>query len=218
MAFQESGTIFEGYAWQRRKRSDKLMNRTTGFRRLIAPLSVVILLGGLCTAQAEDAITPAHLAAAKGAVSAIKATDDFDGILPNVAEQLKRELIQKDPNLEAIISSTVDEQALKLASRRADLENEAAHSYAVSFTEDELNAIHAFYTSPAGLKLLSEGPIVTREVIKAADIWQRGIARDLAQAVAEKVVAATAATTPATPVTPDAPAPAKPAAAGKPKP
>jgi hypothetical protein len=186
------------------------MNRATGFRRLIAPLSVVIMLGGVYSAQAQD-ITPAHLAAARAAVTAIRTTDQFDGILPEVAQQLKSELIQKDPNLESIISSTVDEQALALAARRADLENEAARAYAVSFTEEELNAITGFYTSPAGKKLLSEGPIVTREVLKAAGIWQRGIARDLSQAVAEKVVAAAAATTPATPATPAEPAPKAPA-------
>jgi len=185
------------------------MNLASGFRRLIAPLSVAIVLGGLCSAQAQD-ITPSHLAAARSAVAAIKATDMFDSILPDAARALKAELIQKDPNLESVISSAVDEQALKLAARRADLENEAARAYAVSFTEEELNAITGFYTSPAGLKLLSEGPIVTREVNKAASIWQRGVARDLAQAVAEKIAATAAATAPAS-------APARPDAANKPK-
>jgi uncharacterized protein len=193
-----------------KKRSDKFMNRATGFRRLIAPVSIAIMLGGLYSAQAQE-ITPSHLAAARAAVTAIKTTDQFDSILPSVAQQLKSELIQKDPNLEAIISSTVDEQALALAARRGDLENEAARAYAVSFTEEELNAITGFYNSPAGKKLLSEGPIVTREVLKAAGIWQRGIARDLAQAVAEKVVAAGASA-------PAAPAPAAPASPEAPKP
>ncbi|RCW86302.1 DUF2059 domain-containing protein [Phyllobacterium bourgognense] len=189
------------------------MNRATGFRRLIAPLAVLIMLGGFSAAQAQDTntnnnITPSHLAAARAAISAIKATDQFDSILPGVAQQLKGELIQKDPNLESIIGAAVDEQALALAARRADLENEAARAYAVSFSEEELNAITGFYNSEAGKKLLSEGPIVTREVMKAAGIWQRGIARDLAQAVAEKVVAAAAATAPAQ--APATPAPAQP--------
>ena len=189
------------------------MNRATGFRRLIAPLAVVIMLGGFSAAQAQDTnannnITPSHLAAARAAISAIKATDQFDSILPGVAQQLKGELIQKDPNLKSIIGAAVDEQALALAARRADLENEAARAYAVSFSEEELNAITGFYNSEAGKKLISEGPIVTREVMKAAGIWQRGIARDLAQAVAEKVVAAAAATAPAQ--APATPAPAQP--------
>ena len=53
--------------------------------------------------------------------------------------------------------------------------------------KQDLNAIAAFYSSDAGKKLLSDGPIVTRELVKAADIWQRGIARDLAQSVGTKL-------------------------------
>ena len=34
---------------------------------------------------------------------------------------------------------------------------------------------------------ISDGPIVTRELLKAAEIWQRGIARDLAQSVGTKL-------------------------------
>ncbi|KAI1694987.1 hypothetical protein Ddc_21592 [Ditylenchus destructor] len=120
----------------------------TGFRRLIAPFSALVLIS-----------------------------------------RSKGELIPKDPNLEALITKTVDDKALALASRRADLETESARAYANAFSEDELKAISAFYTSEAGKKLLAEGPIVTREVVKAANIWQNGIARDLATSVAEVLAA-----------------------------
>ena len=62
------------------------------------------------------------LAAARAAITAIKATDQFDLILPQAAELLRGEMIQKDPNLEAAISAAVDEEVIKLAARRADLE------------------------------------------------------------------------------------------------
>ncbi|WP_139975969.1 MULTISPECIES: DUF2059 domain-containing protein [Brucella/Ochrobactrum group] len=171
----------------------------TGFRRLIAPFSALVLMSGIHAASAQE-ITEAHLEAARAAISAINATEQFDEILPNAARALKGELIQKDPNLEALITKTVDDKALALASRRADLETESARVYAKAFSEDELKAIAAFYTSPAGKKLLSEGPIVTREVVKAANIWQNGIARDLATGVAEVLAAqAGAAAAPAQP-------------------
>ena len=171
----------------------------TGFRRLIAPFSALVLMSGIHAASAQE-ITEAHLEAARAAISAINATEQFDEILPNAARALKGELIQKDLNLEALITKTVDDKALALASRRADLETESARVYAKAFSEDELKAIAAFYTSPAGKKLLSEGPIVTREVVKAANIWQNGIARDLATGVAEVLAAqAGAAAAPAQP-------------------
>ena len=122
----------------------------------------------------------AHVDAAKAAVEAIGATRQFDNILLGAALNLKRELIQLSPDQEAIISATVDETALNLAGRRGDLETEAARVYASYFTQEELNAIAEFYSSTAGQKLLAEGPKATRDVLRAADIWGRGIARDLA--------------------------------------
>jgi hypothetical protein len=140
------------------------------------------------TAQEEN-ITDAHLKSARAAVAAIRATEDFDRILPQAAAALKAELIQKNPDLQEIIIRTVDEETIVLAARRADLEKEAALAYARVFTEDDLSAIATFYNSDTGKKLLSDGPIVTRELFKAADIWQRGIARDLAQNVGAKIAA-----------------------------
>ncbi|GGA83974.1 hypothetical protein GCM10011491_09290 [Brucella endophytica] len=160
------------------------MTQATGFRRLVAPLAAFAMIAGVNAASAQE-ISESHLAAARQAIAAIDATEQFDGILPRAAQALKAELIQKDPNLEEIITKTVDEKALALAARRADLETEAARAYAKSFSEEDLKAISAFYESQAGKKLIAEGPIVTREVLRAANIWQNGIARDLAQSVGE---------------------------------
>ncbi len=135
--------------------------------------------------------TEAHLTAAREVITAVGATDVYDAILPAAAQALKTELINKDPNLQDIITATVDETALTLASRRKDLETEAARAYANSFTQEELKAISDFYKSAAGLKFKNEAPIVVREVSKAAQIWQNGVARDLAQEVGKKLSAIT---------------------------
>jgi uncharacterized protein len=151
--------------------------------------ATVIILAGSPFAYAQDA-TPGHLQAARAAIAAIGATNQFDTILPQAAEALRAEMTQKDPNLEQLITSTVDEQVLALAARRGDLENEAARVYAKVFTEAELTAIAEFYNTEVGKKLISDGPLATRQLVQAANIWQGGIARDLAKNVAEKVRAA----------------------------
>jgi uncharacterized protein len=186
------------------------MTLTKTARRLGKALSFAALLGFAAAAHAADA-TPEQISAARAAINAIKATDQFDLILPQAADSLRGEMIQKDPNLEPAISAAIDEEVIRLAARRADLEAEAARAYANIFSIEELNAIAAFYSSDAGKKLLAEGPLATRKVIEAANIWQAGIARDLAEAVAKKVKAAADAA-PAV----DAPA-AEPKAEEKPK-
>ncbi|UNK39541.1 DUF2059 domain-containing protein [Shinella sp. H4-D48] len=153
------------------------MSKFAGFGRTLAvTLIVSASLAGI--AKAQD-VTDDQIKAARAAIDAIGATSRFDNILPGLAARVKATFVQASPNYEAEINAVVDEQAIALAPRRADLEKEAATIYAKTFTQDELKAIADFYASPVGKKLLTDGPIATREVMKAAEIWAAGVSRDL---------------------------------------
>ncbi|MEP9388364.1 DUF2059 domain-containing protein [Mesorhizobium sp. KR9-304] len=155
-------------------------------RRTAAVLAASAFVALASQSYAQE-IAESHLKAARAAITAVKATDTYDMILPAAAQKLKQELIQQNPDLTDVIIATVDEKALALVARRADLEREAAIAYAKIFSEPELIAIAAFYNSDPGKKLLASGPIVAREVVKAAEIWQRGISRDLATEVGKQI-------------------------------
>ena len=157
-------------------------------RSLCAVLAASAVLAFSSPAFSQD-VTDSHLKAARAAVAAIHATDPFDNILPQAAVALESQLIQKNPDMQELIGKTINEKALALASRRADLEKEAALAYAKVFSEKDLTDIATFYNSDAGKKLLDSGPTVTRDLVKAADIWQNGVARDLAQQVGETLAA-----------------------------
>lgn len=186
------------------------MTLVTRVRHLSAAVAAATVLALALPAAAQDA-SESHLKAARQALDALNATDQFDVILPQAAAALKAELIQKNPDLQQLITKTVDDKTLLIAARRADLEKEAANVYTRAFTEEELTAIATFYNSGPGKKLLTEGPIVTRQVIQSAEIWQRGVARDLAQSVGEELAKVSPLT--AQPVSPatDPAAPAAPA-------
>ncbi len=178
------------------------MSMAKGFHRCALVLIATATVGLSAPAMAQEP-SAEHLAAARGAINAIGATNQFDAILPNAAQNLKTALIQTAPNLQEAISVTVDETAIEMAGRRADLEREAASIYAKNFSEEELTAIQTFYDSPAGKKLLQSGPIVTRELLQAAEIWSNGISRDLSAAT-EKALVARIGETPAEAKTEDA--------------
>ena len=184
-------------------------------RRTASALFTLVFLVVAAPTFAQDAeISESHLKAAREAVAAIKATEEFDRILPQAAAALKQELIQKNPDLQEAIIQIVDEETIALAARRADLEKEAALAYARVFSEQQLNEIAAFYNTETGKKLISDGPIVTRELFKAADIWQRGVARDLAENVGKKVEAVVKSQAPS----PEAPQPGVAAGTDQPAP
>ena len=171
------------------------MIKFAGFgRTLVATLIVSAGLVGVAKAQE---VTDEQIKTARSAIDAIGATSSFDNILPSLAMRVKSTFVQASPNHEAEINAVVDEQALSLAPRRADLEKEAATIYAKTFTQEELKAIADFYGSAVGKKLLADGPIATREVMKAAEIWASGVDRDLRTESSKKLDAMVGATKPA---------------------
>lgn len=153
------------------------MIKSALFGRVFA-LALALSGSAAFQAQAQD-VPQAQLDAARKAITALNVTDRYDSILPALAERLKAQFIQSSPNFQDQISAIVDEQALALASRRADLEKEAATIYAKSFSAEELETIATFFNTEAGKKLLTSTPLVSRELGRAAEIWTNGISRDL---------------------------------------
>ena len=158
----------------------------------LAATAIVLAGIGAGSAFAEDP-SPDHIKAARATIAAVGATAGFDTILPTIAGQIKEQLIQAQPNYESTITDIVDAEAIEIAARRSALEQEAAKVYAKTFTVEELNAITTFYTSPAGKKLLENGPIAQRELSSAADLWATGISRDLSKSATEAINAKLAA-------------------------
>ncbi len=185
------------------------MIRLAGFGRAAV---MAVLLSGIAMAVPARAQEPSEeqIKSAREAITALGVTDQFDKILPMIAERMKAGQIQAFPDLQQQISDIVDTKALDLVPRRADLEREAALVYAKTFSQQELKDIAAFYTTEAGKKLLKDGPIAMRELLRAADIWAAGVDRDLSMAVAQEVQKIAPQPVPAEGNTPGAtPAPAK---------
>ncbi|ENN94859.1 DUF2059 domain-containing protein [Bartonella vinsonii] len=163
------------------------MKKIFSFQHFVMYLGVVavfVVNVGMAYAQG---VSDQHLDSARKAIRAIHATDQFDGFLPNAADDLKTELMRDDPNLAASISDIVDKQALALAKRRSDLEKEIAHVYAKYFTQKELDAITEFYNSDTGKKFLTEVPNIARDAYSTFDTWRSVLMQDLIKNVRKEM-------------------------------
>ncbi|TPW29785.1 DUF2059 domain-containing protein [Martelella alba] len=149
-------------------------------------VAVAALGIGFCSVASAQEVSPEQLQAARGALDALGITEQFNSILPDQAGLVEAQLLQVYPNYADEIDDVVTNVAVSLASRRNDLEQEAAQIYAKVFTVDELKQLTAFYASDVGKKFIQYGPIASRELSQAGDTWAQGIARDLnQQAMAE---------------------------------
>ncbi|WP_336288452.1 DUF2059 domain-containing protein [Bartonella sp. CB60] len=157
------------------------------FQRFVAYWgAIAVLVANIGMVHAHD-VSDKHLSSARKAISAIHATDQFDSFLPTAARDLKNELTSDNPNLATVISKIVDKHALALAKRRSDLEKEVAHIYAKYFTQEELDAITAFYTSDTGKKFLTEVPSIARDAYSTFNVWSSAVLQDLIKDVKKEM-------------------------------
>ena len=154
-----------------------LLNRMHVRAALIA---LALVAGAALQPAAADEIKPSHLAAALDAINAAGIPQGFDNILPNMAARVEDSIIRVRPDLHTQITQTVEATALKLADRKGDLNNDIARVWAKVYTEDELKAIAAFYSTPAGKKFLSNGPQIAKDTLNAAKQWSDRVGAELA--------------------------------------
>jgi hypothetical protein len=139
---------------------------------------VVTAMVAAAPGRADD-ITPSHLAAALEAVHSAKASKGFDNVLPLLSEKVQDEIIRLRPDLYKQITDVVQQEALKLVARRADLDTDVARIWANAFSEEELKSITAFYKSPAGLKYSDLGPQVFSSQLQAVKAWSDRLGQEL---------------------------------------
>lgn len=149
-------------------------------------MTLGLALAFTTTIQAQE-LSEEHLKAARATMKATGATERLDNILPEVANFVKAGLIANRPDIEAEINNIVNETAISLAPRRGPLEIEVANIYGNRFTLEELQAIESFFSSDTGIKFLNQTPLLFRDVDRVSKVWREGIARDMGQAVQEKL-------------------------------
>jgi hypothetical protein len=148
-------------------------------RILLGIAALVMTATIIATPLRADEVTPEHMAAALEAVHSAKASKGFDNVLPLLSEQVQDQIIRLRPDLYKQITGVVQQEALKLIGRRADLDSDVARIWANAFSEDELKSITAFYKSPAGLKFVDIGPKVIGDSLQAVKTWSDRVGEEL---------------------------------------
>jgi hypothetical protein len=154
-----------------------------------AVLGAAMMAAGFLTTSvtAQDAISESHLEAAKRVAAATRLLEPFDDILPILAEQTRTAFIQSDPTRAEEIIEVTQDIALKLASRRGELNNLVYKAWADSFSEEELNRLAEFYSTDLGQKLTRSIPVITQYSVGAAREWQDKISTEMVTMVQEEL-------------------------------
>ncbi|MCW5695284.1 MAG: DUF2059 domain-containing protein [Bauldia sp.] len=148
-------------------------------RAVLGSIAIVLAMSvAVLPARAQE-ISDSHLQAALRAFQLSQSGEGFDEVLPNIADQVMSLLISQRPDLYRQIETAVNDAAVALVVRRADLNNDIARLWARLFTEEELNVIIAFYSTSAGQKLAVSGSDLLNSTVSAVQNWSERLGEEM---------------------------------------
>jgi hypothetical protein len=159
---------------------------------MIRPLTFAAALafGIACVAgpaAAQNAPDPAAVAASRELVVAMRLTDQFKAVLPNVLQAIKPVVAQGRPEVERDIETLSPILLEGMTASVGKLADQMAAVYARTFTAAELQQLTAFYHSPIGQKLLEKTPAITQQTIAIGQSWGKEVAADLQGRMVEEL-------------------------------
>ncbi len=148
-------------------------------RRLTAALvlSGAAVLSAL-PAQAQQEISPEHLAKAREYVDMTDHAQVYETTLVELGLRVMRVMIQEDPSLRDPLINSIQTVYDNYLANRDPLYDQFARIYAIRFSPDELDEILAFYNTDVGQKLLEENETINDDLETVLTIWSRNTAQE----------------------------------------
>jgi len=147
-------------------------------RALFVAVMMLAALSGTSSAQAPD---KARLAAAKQMMEMAGSAAQFDQVMPLMSQQMSQAFKNLAPGSATEIDDVFRQLVPRFVARKGELLDQIAALYATEMTLDELNAIVAFYKSPAGEKFASVQPKILRESMALGQRWGQRIGAEFAE-------------------------------------
>lgn len=122
-------------------------------------------------------IKDSHLQAARDLIAAARIVDAFEGLLPNIMQQVGLTLtgqnlaVQADPKKRTALTESLKAVEEGFAADRDRLYAQIALIYAARFSEPELRKIVEFLKSAEGQKFATVSPLVAQDSFRIANGW-----------------------------------------------
>jgi len=149
------------------------------YRALLLAAALFALALSPDAARAQSQPDAARLAAAKEMMQAAGVARQFDGVMPLMLQQLAQGFIAVAPGNAQQIRDVFAELGEKFSDRKGVLIDQVAALYAEQLSLEELTAVADFYRSPAGTKMSSIQPSLTRQAMLLGQRWGAEVGREI---------------------------------------
>jgi len=165
----------------------KLMTST--FKRapmLVAALLSLILSSFALPALSQDApaeISPEALALARKYVDLTDTGGLYEATIVQAGIRTFRQLLPQNPEIADPLNKAIEKVLGTYKGRKSELFDQFARIYAVVFTQDELQQIVDFYSSPTGQKLAKSNAMTSGTINRVMDVFSSNLNTEFFAAV-----------------------------------
>lgn len=143
-------------------------------RRLTAALVIsAAALLAFAPAQAQQEISPEHLAKAREYVDMTDSANLYERTLVEMGLRVMRLMVQQDPTLRDPLIAALQTVYDEYLANRDPLYNQFARIYAIRFSTEELQQIIDFYNTEVGQKLLDQNQGINEDLQTVLTVWSR---------------------------------------------
>lgn len=128
-------------------------------------------------AQTQE-VSPELLALARQYVDLTDKSGIYETTIVQVGIQTRQTLVPRDPGNVSQIDQAIGNVIRTYKDRKDELLNQFARVYALSFTQDELQQIVDFYSSPVGQKLATGNVAINGSINRVLTIYTDNLQRE----------------------------------------
>ena len=153
--------------------------------RMIGLVALLVLL----VLQAPSARAQAALpqALANELLETMHYKEQVSAILPGIMKAMKPSVVQGRAEIDREYDVLTPVMIEAFKARLSELSAAAAIVYARNFSGEDLQALIAFYKTPAGQRLLQKLPTVTQELLVAGGKFGQSVAEDMRKKMIEEL-------------------------------
>jgi len=149
------------------------INSLSGIAAAVA-LGLSLAFGAVAPALSQE-IPPEQLAMARKYVDLTNKAGIYEAILVNTAAATSKLLSQSNPEIATQIDTTIGKVLETYKGRNDELFNQFARVYAVTFNQQELTEIVAFYETPTGQRLASSALEVNAGIRAVMEVYTHNL-------------------------------------------
>ena len=135
----------------------------------------------------KGAPTLEHLAKARQLILATGISRSFEIIIPEFMDQIGNTLTQARPDLVQDMNVVLANLKPEFDRQSDEMIDQSARIYASLLTENEIDAVLAFFNSEAGRKYVGAQPLFLNQLVSGMQAWQQKIAINMMSRVKQEM-------------------------------